>query len=167
MARKIFFSFHYIPDNWRASQVRNMGVIEGNAPVSDNDWEAVTKKGDDAIEKWINGQLEGKSCSIVLIGSGTAGRKWIEYEIKKSWGEKKGLLGIYVHNLKDNDGKQSTKGKNPFDGFTLEVNGQKVQFNTIVKTYDPPYTVSTDVYKHIKDNIAQWAEDAITIRNKY
>lgn len=38
MARRVFFSFHYKPDNWRAAQVRNAGVVEGNTPVSDNDW---------------------------------------------------------------------------------------------------------------------------------
>ena len=38
MARKAFFSFHYKPDNWRASQVRNIGTVEGNNAVSDNDW---------------------------------------------------------------------------------------------------------------------------------
>lgn len=80
MARKVFFSFHYKPDNWRASQVRNMGVIEGNAPVSDNDWEAIKKGGDKAIQNWIDGQLKGKSCTIVLIGANTAGRKWIKYD---------------------------------------------------------------------------------------
>ena len=40
--RRTFFSFHYKPDNWRAAKVRNMGVVEGNSPVSDNDWETVT-----------------------------------------------------------------------------------------------------------------------------
>ena len=34
MARKAFFSFHYQPDNWRVSQVRNIGVIEGNQPAN-------------------------------------------------------------------------------------------------------------------------------------
>lgn len=24
-----FYSFHYAPDNWRASQVRNIGAVEG------------------------------------------------------------------------------------------------------------------------------------------
>ena len=45
MARKAFYSFHYKPDASRAGQVRNIGVVEGNTPVSDNDWEAVTKEG--------------------------------------------------------------------------------------------------------------------------
>jgi MTH538 TIR-like domain (DUF1863) len=43
MVRNCFYSFHYKSDNARASQVRNIGVIEGNRPASDNDWEAVTK----------------------------------------------------------------------------------------------------------------------------
>jgi hypothetical protein len=35
---KVFFSFHFDLDHWRASQVRNMGLLEGNAELSDNDW---------------------------------------------------------------------------------------------------------------------------------
>lgn len=60
MARKVFYSFHYIPDNWRASQVRYIGAVEGNQPAKDNDWEAVKRGGDAAIQKWIDGQLEGR-----------------------------------------------------------------------------------------------------------
>lgn len=75
MVRRVFFSFHYKPDNWRASQVRNIGVIEGNAAVSDNDWETITGRGDEAIRRWINEQMHGRSCAIVLIGNRTAGRK--------------------------------------------------------------------------------------------
>lgn len=55
MARKVFFSFHYDPDCWRASQIRNIGALEGNSPVSDNKWEEIKKGGDTAIEKWIGG----------------------------------------------------------------------------------------------------------------
>lgn len=163
MARKVFYSFYYKEDNWRASQVRNMGVIEGNQPVSDNDWEQIKKGGDEAIKRWINQQLNGRSCTIVLIGTNTAGRKWIKYEIKKSWNDKKGLLGIYIHNLKDADGNQSKKGRNPFDDFTL--NGKAL--SQVVKTYDPPYSDSKKVYEYIQNNIASWVEEAISIRNNY
>jgi hypothetical protein len=51
MARKVFYRFHYVPDNWRAAQVRNAGVVEGNVPVSDNDWEKITRGGEDAIKR--------------------------------------------------------------------------------------------------------------------
>lgn len=160
MARRAFYSFHYEPDNWRASQVRNMGVIDGDKPASDNEWETITRGGDAAIQKWIDSQLDGKSVAIVLIGAGTAGRKWINYEIKKAWNDKKGLLGIHIHNLKDNDGNQASKGGDLFFGFT--VGGKKL--SDIVKTYDPPYYTSNSVYGYIKDNLAGWIETAIEIR---
>ena len=143
-----------------------MGIVEGNVPVSDNEWESITGRGDDAIKAWINGQLQGKSCSIVLIGTNTAGRKWVKYEIGKSWNDKKGVLGIYVHNLKDIDGNQSTKGRNPFDDFTMDRDKSQ-KLSSIVKAYDPPSSTSTSVYSHIMNNIADWVEEAISIRDNY
>lgn len=162
MKRKTFFSFHFVNDSWRASQVRNIGIVEGNEPVSDNDWEEVKKKGDKAIENWIDNQLKGKSCTIVLIGAETANRKWIKYEIKKSWELGKGVVGIKIHNLKDQKGNQSDEGKNPFEQFTIDG----VNMSKIVKTYNPPYKTSTNVYDHIKNNIADWVEEAIKIRDE-
>jgi len=165
MARKVFFSFHYKPDCWRASQVRNIGVVEGNTPVADNDWETITKKGDEAIQKWIDDQIKGKSCSIVLIGTDTAGRKWIKYEIEKSWNDGKGVVGVFIHNLKNKDGLQASKGRNPFDDFTMKKDGRKL--STIVKAYDPPYSTSTDVYDHIKKKLSEWVEEAVRTRDAY
>ncbi len=162
MARRAFYSFHYKPDNWRASQVRNMGVVDGNKPATDNDWETIKKGGDKAIQKWIDGQLNGKSVSIVLIGSKTAGRKWIKYEIKRAWEDGKGILGIYVHNLKDSNGNQSTKGNNPFDAYKIG----DTSMSSIVKAYDPPFSTSTYVYDHIKKKLADWIEKAIEIRGE-
>lgn len=49
--RQIFYSFHYEKDVWRVQQIRNMGVIDGNPPVSPNEWEEVKKKGGNAIRK--------------------------------------------------------------------------------------------------------------------
>lgn len=164
MARRAFYSFHYKPDNFRASQVRNMGMIEGNRPCSDNDWETITKGGDETIKKWIAEQLDGKSCVVVLIGSNTAGRKWINYEIVKGWNDRKGVVGIYVHNLQDNNQKQSTKGENPFASITYGDAGKML--SSIVKAYDAPYSASKNVYDHIKTNLADWVEEAIAIRNR-
>jgi MTH538 TIR-like domain (DUF1863) len=162
MPRKVFFSFHYEPDNWRAAQVRTMGVIEGDAPVSDNSWEEVTKGGDPAIEKWIAAEMAGKSCAVVLIGSGTAGRKWISHEISKAWNDNKGVLGIHIHNLKKSNRQQSYKGSNPFDHVTFTATGAKL--STLVSVYDPPFSHSTQVYDHIKSNLATWVEAAIIQR---
>jgi hypothetical protein len=163
MARCVFYSFHYKPDCSRAAQIRNMGVVDGNKPASDNDWETIAGRGDKAIEKWIDDQLHGKSCAIVLIGAATAGRKWIKHEIKTAWQSRKGLFGIHVHRLKNLDGDQSTKGANPFGELTL--NGKPL--SSIVKTYDPPYYDSREAYAYIKKNLESWIETAISIRDEY
>ncbi|MDX2080754.1 MAG: TIR domain-containing protein [Terrimicrobiaceae bacterium] len=165
MAKRVFFSFHYQPDNWRAATVRSIGAIDGSSVATDNEWEAIKKGGDSAIQKWIDGQISGKSCGIVLIGAQTAGRKWINYEIKKCWDDGKGLLGIYIHNLKDSSGNQSSKGADPFATFTLK-NGT-VPLTSVVKTYDPPYTDSKSAYNYIATNLASWIDAAVTARSNY
>ncbi len=133
MARKCFYSFHYKPDVIRAARIRNIGRIEGNKPAVDNDWESITKAGDSAIQRWIDDQLIARTCTIVLIGEETAGRKWIDYEITKSWNDGKGVVGIHIHNLVDFNGKTSNKGRNPF-GFQLR-NGRRM--SDYVRVYDP------------------------------
>jgi len=163
MARAVFYSFHYKPDNWRASKVRQMGALEGNQLLSDNDWEDVTSGGEQAIKNWIAEQMRGKLCEVVLIGASTAGRKWVKYEIEKAWDDRKGVVGVYIHNLLDSSGRSSSKGANPFGG----VARQGRYLSSIVKAYDPPYVTSTFVYEHIRDNVAEWVEEAIQIRAKY
>lgn len=163
MARKVFFSFHYDNDCWRTSQVRNIGVLEGNKLASDNRWEEITKGGDKAIASWIDNEMYGRSCAIVLVGEKTAKRKWIDHEIKKAWADGRGVLGIYIHNLKNSQGFQSNMGLNPFSHFN--INGTSL--DKIVKCYNPPFTTSTYVYDHIRQNIENWIETAIAIRKQY
>lgn len=162
MARKCFYSFHYKPDNWRVSKIRNIGSVEGNKPASDNDWETVTGGGNKAIEKWIQDQLKGRTCTIILAGSNTADRKWINYEIEESWEKKKGLLVIHIYNITDKNDKQSSKGSNPLYYVTDSSTGKRL--STIAKSYDPPRSTSKGVYSYISDNIENWIEEAIEIR---
>lgn len=163
MKRKVFYSFHYEKDVFRVQQVRNIGKLEGNPPATPNTWEEIKRKGDKEIQKWIDENLAGKSCLVVLIGEDTAKRKWVKYEIKKAWNEGKGVLGIYIHNLKDpKSGKCSRKGRNPFEQFKFKKDGSKL--SDIVNCYDPK---SSDAYNNIADNIEEWIEKAISIREEY
>ncbi len=170
--RTVFFSFHHGPDNRRAAQIRDMGLVDGNSPISDSEWEAVTHGGDNTIKEWIKHQMSGASCVIVLIGSDTEGRKWIEYEIEEAWGAGKGVLGIHIHNLKDEAGNQSEIGDNPFSKFAVaspyyKDRGKEAKLSDFVQTYDPPYKVSAHVYAYIQANIANWVEEAIRIRSEH
>ena len=159
--RRIFYSFHYEPDSWRVSQVRNIGVVEGNSPATDNDWEKIKKTGDRAVKKWIDNQMKYKSCTVVLVGSNTANRYWINYEIIKSWNEGMGVVGIYIHGLKDSGGYTSVKGDNPFDHINFE-DGQRL--STVVKCYDPQGKDSQEKYSWISQYLSDAVEEAISIR---
>ena len=163
MARRSFFSFHYKPDASRAAQVRNMGMVDGNKPVSDNDWETITKGGDAKIKKWIADQLYGRSCTIVLVGGKTAGRKWINHEIVESWNDGMGVVGIHINGLKNLNGETAAKGSNPFDNILYGDKGKKL--SSIVKCYTPSGYGSKEKYDWIKKNLAAAVEEAIEIRN--
>lgn len=158
MARKVFYSFHYEKDVFRVQQVRNIGKLEGNLPATPNNWEEIKRKGEKEIQKWIDDNLSGKSCLIVLIGEYTAKRKWVRYEIQKAWNDGKGVLGIYIHNLRDPKEGKGIKGSNPFDDFTFK-NGNKL--SSVVKCHNPN---PNDAYNDIADNIEKWIEDAISSR---
>ena len=141
--RQVFFSFHYNNDVWRAGQVRNMGVVDSSSTWSDNDWEQVRKTSSAAITRWINKEMDMRSCVVVLIGEETASRKWVKYEIEKAYERGKGIVGVYVHNLEDRDGQQSRKGRNPFDELKA-ADGKKL--SAYVECYDSPYSNSNNVY---------------------
>ncbi len=162
MTRRVFYSFHYKPDNWRVSMVRNIGSITGNEPATDNDWEEVKRGGDTAIKQWIAGQMKNRSCTVVLIGSETANRKWINYEIIKSWNDGMGLVGIHVHGLKNSDGYTSGKGRNPFD--FIPYGNQGLKLSSIVRCYDPQGANSREKYAWITKYLANGVEEAIRIR---
>ena len=160
--RQVFFSFEYNKDNWRAGQVRNMGKVDNSSTFSDNDWEEVKSKSDTKIKEWIDSQMAKRSCLVVLIGTTTSGRKWINYEIQKAYELRKGIVGIYIHGLKDSVGNQTTKGSNPF-----YIGEENKRLSNYVTCFDSSYKSSTYVYDDIKENIEQLIEDAIEAAGTY
>ena len=161
--RRVFYSFHFQADAWRAGQVRNMNLTEHDASLSDNDWEQVRRGGDTAIRRWIDRQMHGKSCLIVLIGEHTATRPWVQYEIKKAWTDGKGVLAIHIHNLRNREGFQARKGVNPLSNLYL---GRR-RLSEIAPTYDAQGYDSKDVYAAIRNGMVNWVENAIGTRRSY
>ena len=153
MARKVFYSFHFDVDNWRAGQVRNIGAVEGDKPVNGNKWEEVKSKSETEIKSWIDNNLNDKSCLVVLIGSQTSQRKWVKYEIERAWELGKAVCGIYINKLADSNGNQSQRGSCPLASY--------------IPVFESDYVTSTYVYDDIKNNIAELVEKAIIIRNQY
>lgn len=151
----VFYSFHFGSDVFRVQQVRQMGALDGNEPVSANDWEEVKRRGNASIQRWIDENMKYKRCVVVLVGEKTAQRQWVKYEVKKAWNDGKGLMGIYIHNLRDPKTGTGVKGSNPFDEFRLE-DGRLL--SSVVRCHDPG---SWDAYNSIKNNIGSWVNQAI------
>lgn len=147
MARKVFFSFHFERDVWRAGQVRNSWVTKADredAGFWDSaSWEEVKKKGDEAIKRWIRNEMNGTSVTVVLIGLETYDREYVQYEIQQSWDRGNGLIGIYIDKIRDQNSAIDFRGSDPFEkmGFTG------------IRTYD---WVNDKGY----ENLGKWVEEA-------
>ena len=154
MARSSFVSFHYQNDYWRVQQILRMGAIEGQEILPAQNWEAVKARGRQAVQDWIDKEMSYKGAVVVLIGSQTASREWVKYEIKKAWSSRKPLLGINIHGLKDKDGHTSTAGANPFSQFGFSDSNKT--YADYVPVHNPTGYDSTQVYASIKNNIESW-----------
>lgn len=160
MARKVFFSFHFKRDAWRAGQVRNSDLLadEDEYGVIDAvEWEKIEREGDAAIERWINEQLTSTSVTVVLIGAETAERDWVDYEIRQSWKRGNALLGIRIHNVKNQDSQKDTPGINPLDNISF-TDGKRL--SSACKIYDW-------VSDNGRENLGKWVEEAFQERKMY
>ena len=83
------------------------------------------------------------------------------YEIEKAYELKRGLVGIYVHQIKNRVGDRTGKGKNPFD-YVLAHNGKPLSDSVVC--YDSPRLSSQAVC----DDIAEKLDGLIVsaVRNK-
>jgi len=136
--------------------VRNSGEFQRVAGDKDNvrlflprdRWETVKRQGDDAIQAWIDEGLKGSGVTVVLIGRDTWERKWVRYEIEESERQRKGMLGVYIHNIRDLNGNYGVVGSNPF--YYADVSKS-------YRTYD---WVNDGGYYNFSDWVEQAATDA-------
>lgn len=159
MARKVFYSFHFKRDAWRAGQVRNSNLLADEdeyGVIDGSEWEKIEKEGDEAIKRWINDQLNYTSVTVVLIGAETAERDWVNYEIRQSWARGNGLLGVRIHNVKDQNSRADIPGFNPLDNIKL---ANRTPLSAICKTYDW-------VTDNGRDNLGKWVEEAFEDKEK-
>lgn len=124
MAKRCFFSFHYqdVVD-FRANVVRSH-----NATKDDNGgffdasiWESSKKQGELALKRVINGGLNNTSVTVVLIGSQTYARRWVQYEIVKSIERGNSVIGIHINGIRDKSGTVKVQGPNPFEYLGLQI----------------------------------------------
>jgi hypothetical protein len=163
MARHVFYALHYDEDRTRAAGILGSTTLDANLEASHAEWAKLQRSGDFAIQRWIEGQLKGRSCTIVLIGAHTNLRPWVQYEIRRSRQLKLALIGVRIHQLTDAQGHAADKGESPFEHPKCELGSGA----GAIPVYDSPGGDSRLVQKYILENITRWADDAAAERRPW
>jgi hypothetical protein len=106
MAHKVFVSYHHANDQSRANHLRET-YGENNTLIDRSLEDAYDDKTDDEILALIRtNHLKDSTVTIVLVGSETSKRKWVDWEIYSSlrpYGDRSrnGLLAIYLPDAGD------------------------------------------------------------------
>lgn len=130
--RRTFFSFHYQEDITRAHVVRNSWVTkeerEDAGFFDASVFESKKRAGDDTLKAFLTEAFKGTTATCVLIGSQTAYRPWVRYELVRSFQRGNGLFGIRIHNIRNFDQQYATAGANPFELLAYQVVNDRVQW---------------------------------------
>lgn len=164
MARSVFYSFCYSDDINRAMVVRNRWVTHGGQVVSGiidkAEFEKLKRTGDKAVCNWIDKQLEGTSVTVVLLGTNTLKRPFVQYEICESIKRGNAVIGVHVHNIKD-----MLTGQ-----ISLKCNIHTVigQYNDNSPAYFDNHNDGVYDYKidNGYENLGQWVESAAKKKGK-
>jgi Thoeris protein ThsB, TIR-like domain len=128
--RKVFFSFHYQPDVHRAFVVRNSWLTkEGRAEAGFFDasvFEAKKRESKDSLKSFLRDGMNGTTVTCVLIGSETALRPWVRYELVRSFYHGNGLFAVRIHNIKNLQGQTCLPGMNPFDQLAYRADKDRI-----------------------------------------
>ncbi len=163
MARRVFFSFHYDNDINRSMTVRNSWVTQGKEAagfVDKAEFEQTKRKGNQAVYNWIDKQLKGTSVTVVLLGSETLNRPFVQYEICKSIERGNGLIGVYIHGIQDMRTLKHSSKANPHTIIGHYQDGSPAFFDN----------VCDGIYDYVSQkgylNMANWVEKAAKAHNK-
>lgn len=151
--RRCFFIFDYDNDLARAMEIGELGLEPANAPAGfdASRWMGARNTGPAEVQRLIDEALKGTSATVVLIGERTAELDYVDYAIDQSIRRQNGILGIFIHELKDENGETGTKGAMPYASEAaelLEAHGYAAY------DWDP-------------ERFAEWVEEAATVWKKF
>lgn len=95
--QRVFISFHYedlhyanLMDAWCANDNNDFAMYNERVKV------AVNSRDADYIKTKISPKIQRSSVLLCLIGSGTSGSGWVNWEIDAAKGMGKGLVGVQL-----------------------------------------------------------------------
>jgi len=101
MAHKVFVSYSHSLDQDAAEDFRNFFSDERDAFIDKSIRDDVGELENDSIKRQLRELIKDSSVTVVLIGSETGGRWWIDWELynslrKNEGNDRNGLLGIRI-----------------------------------------------------------------------
>jgi len=124
MSRGTFFSFHYTPDVSRTWVVRNswvtkvaQGEREDAGFFDSSVFEASKRESDDALKRFLREGLNNTTVTCVLVGAETCLRRWVRYELFRSFIRGNGLLAVRIHTIGSLHSPDAAIGSNPFTAW--------------------------------------------------
>ena len=144
MARFVFFSFAYDDvKNFKANVVRNNWLLKNAKEtfVDGSIWEEAKSKGIQELKDLVEEGLNQTSVTVVLIGETTANRRWVNYEIIKSFERGNGIVGVHINRIRGKTGL-TKRGDNPLKrlGFEVSDDGKKINFFELKDRKWRPYS---------------------------
>lgn len=135
MARRAFFSFHYANDVHRAWIVRNSWVCkvaqanrEAAGFFDSSVFESLQRSAPEALKRFLRDGLNNTSVTCVLVGAETCLRRWVRYEIFRSFMCGNGIFAVKIHNISSMNSPPSLEGSNPLEALAFTVNNGRVTF---------------------------------------
>ncbi len=137
LARYIFFSFSYEDvANFKVNVVRNSWLLNNREDtfIDGSIWETQKTKNPNIIKKLIDDGMHRTSVTAILIGENTANRRWVNYELVKSFERGNGILAININRIRGKNQYISAKGQNPLDrlAFSISDDGRKIHFYELI-----------------------------------
>jgi MTH538 TIR-like domain (DUF1863) len=130
MVKRVYFAFHYQDViDFRANVVRSHWLTKADRDAAGffdaSLWESARKEGDIGLKQLINDSLEGTSTTCILIGSQTYLRRWVRYEIFKSFKRGNSILAVQINSIAGKDQLKKPLGQNPLQylGVTYSESG--------------------------------------------
>lgn len=137
--------------------VRNSWVTQGKEAAGFIDkaaFEQIKRQGDAAVYRWIDRQLEGTSVTVVLIGSETLTRPFVQYEICESLKRGNAVIGVHIDRIRDMRTSMISRRGNPHTVIGHYEDGTPAYFDLVC---DGIYDY---VGEHGYSNLGKWIEMA-------
>lgn len=139
MGLTVFFCYDRLLDIQRAKRVKHRYEMKGGRAIGfpkPEEWKKIMAKGNQAIKYWVEDQVHFSDVTAILIGSNTSKDPVVRQAITACHQLEKGMLAIYVHNIRTENGMLHQKGINPLDCFCVVKGDQKTNLSEIYPTYD-------------------------------